>query len=71
MRKLTLALAAVGAIGLAATSTPANAGFFTGLKAPETNAGAVEVQRRCYHRRYSSRWRCHRVHSRWQSRHYW
>ncbi len=71
MRNLMLALAAAGAIGLAATATPAQAGFFTGLKTPAVESNVVDV--RCHHRRWSSRWRCHRGgwHRRWQSRRYW
>ncbi|MBX3512559.1 MAG: hypothetical protein KIT15_00950 [Xanthobacteraceae bacterium] len=59
MRKLVLALAAAGFLGLAATATPASAGV-SGLTTPsvETNT----VQARCYHRRWSSRWRCFRRH---------
>jgi hypothetical protein len=70
MKNLTLALAAAGAIALSVPA-PASAGYFSGLRAPLIDAGPVEVQRRCWHRRWSSRWRCHRVHRRWHSRHYW
>jgi hypothetical protein len=69
MRNLTLALAAAGAIGLAATATPANAGFFTGLKTPAVESNTIDA--RCYHRRHWSGWRCYRRHGRWRSRHYW
>lgn len=71
MRNFTLALAAAGAIALAAPA-PASAAPVIGLKmAPMTDAGPVEVQRRCWHRRHSSRWRCHRGHRRWESRGHW
>ena len=72
MRTLTLALAAAGAIALAVPASSVAASPISGLKiAPQTDAGPVEVQRRCYHRRHSSRWRCHHVHRRWESRHHW
>ena len=70
MRNLALAIAAAGAIGLAATATPANAGFFTGLRTPAVESNTIDA--RCYHRRHWSGWRCtRRVHNRWRSRHYW
>lgn len=68
MRKLMLALAAAGALGLATSAVPANAGVFTGLQMPEVESNLIDVQRRCHHRRWSSRWRCHR---RWHRRHYY
>ena len=70
MKNLVLALAAAGAIALAAP-VPSSAAPVIGLKmAPVTDAGPVEVRRRCWHRRYSSRWRCHLAHRRWESRHW-
>jgi hypothetical protein len=65
LRTLLLTATAAGAIALSAPTT-ASAGFFTGLKAPLVDAGPVEVQRNCYHRRHSSRWRCRR-HRSWDS----
>lgn len=72
MRNLALALAAIGAIALSAP-TPAAAAPLTGLKiAPQVDsAGPEEVRRRCYHRRYNSRWRCYGYHNRWESRRHW
>lgn len=67
LRTLLLTAAAAGAIALSVPA-PASAGFFTGLKAPLVDAGPVEVQRNCYHRRHTSRWRCRR-HRSWDS--YW
>jgi hypothetical protein len=71
MRKLMLGLAAAGTLGLAATGTPASAGVFTGLQMPDVESNMVDVQRRCHHHRWSSRWHCHRWHRRWHSRHHW
>ncbi|MBX3520107.1 MAG: hypothetical protein KF835_08805 [Xanthobacteraceae bacterium] len=70
MRNIALVLAAAGAIGLAATATPANAGFVAGLKAPSVESNTIDA--RCWHRRWSSRWVCQRGwHRRWRSRHWW
>ena len=55
-----LGLAAAGALGLAASAVPAHAGVFTGLKTPEVESNKIDA--RCWHRRRSSRWRCHRRH---------
>lgn len=67
MKNFTLALAAAGAITLAASAAPANAGFFTGLKTPSVESNVIDA--RCWHRRVSSRWVCQRGwHRRWQSR---
>ncbi len=68
MRKLLLGLAGAGALGLAVSAVPANAGVFTGLQKPEVESNTLDVQRRCWHRRWSSRWRCHR---RWHRRHFY
>jgi hypothetical protein len=71
LRTLLLTTAAVGGLTLAVTAmTPATAGAFTGLQAPAVESNQVDVQRRCYHRRWSSRWRCHR-HRRWSSEWWW
>ncbi|HMN51243.1 MAG: hypothetical protein KF794_14220 [Xanthobacteraceae bacterium] len=69
LRKFALAVAAAGALGLAATATPAAAGAFTGLKAPSVESNTIDA--RCYHRRHWSGWRCYRHHRRWRSRHHW
>lgn len=69
LRKLALTVAAAGALGLAATATPAAAGVFTGLKAPVVDSNTIDA--RCYHRRRWSGWTCHRRrhwHRRWRSR---
>jgi len=67
MRKLMLGLAAAGALGLAASAVPAHAGVFTGLTAPEVESNRIDA--RCWHRRRSSRWRCHRHrHHHWHHR---
>jgi hypothetical protein len=58
MRTFVLCLAAVGALGLAASAVPAQAAVFTGLTMPEVESNKVDA--RCWHRRRSSRWRCHR-----------
>jgi len=71
MKNLMLALATVGAIGLAASSTPAQSAPLSGLRTLQTEAGPTEVRRRCYHRRYSSGWRCRGIHRRWESRRRW
>jgi hypothetical protein len=70
MKNLTLALAAAGAIALSVPA-PASAGYFTGLRTPAVESNVIDA--RCRHRRWSSRWRCHRGgwHRRWQSRRYW
>lgn len=60
MRKLLLALAAVGAIGVAASATPASAAPAMGLTKPQVESNAVDV--RCWHRRHRSSWRCHQPH---------
>jgi len=67
LRKLTLAVAAAGALALAAlTPAPSEAaGIFLSRDLGSTVETPVE-QVRCWHRRYHSGWRCHR---RWNS--YW
>jgi len=60
MRKFLLALTAAGAIGLAASATPAQAGFFNGLKTPAVESNTVQA--RCHHHRWSSNWHCRRRH---------
>jgi hypothetical protein len=67
MRKLILGLAATGAIGLATTAVPAHAGVFTGLQTPEVESNTIDVQRRCHHHRWSSRWHCRH----WHRHHYY
>lgn len=71
MRKLMLALAAAGTLGLAATAIPANAGVFTGLQMPAVESNTIDVRRRCHHHRWSSRWHCRYWHHRWRSHRYW
>jgi len=66
LRKFALAVVAAGALGLAATATPAAAGVFTGLTAPHADSNTVES--RCYHVRRWSRWRCYRGHRGWHRR---
>lgn len=60
MRKLLLALTAAGAIGIAASATPAHAGPISGLTAPSVESNTVNA--RCHHHRWSSRWHCYRRH---------
>lgn len=68
LRKFALAVAAAGALGLAATATPVSAGVFTGLTTPTVESSVEESQ---WRRR---RWRGHRYrgyrgwHRRWRSR---
>jgi hypothetical protein len=71
LRTLLLTAAAVGGLSLAVSATtPAAAGVFTGLQMPTVDSNTVDVQGRCYHRRWSSRWRCRR-HRRWNSQWWW
>ena len=69
LKKLALVVAAAGALALAAlTPAPSEAaGVFLGRDLGSTVETPVE-QVRCWHRPYSSRWRCHR---KWDSYWWW
>jgi hypothetical protein len=71
MRMFTLAMALAGALGLAATATPAQASVFGGLKTtPAVESNTIEA--RCWHRRARSGWRCTRAHRHhWHGNHGW
>jgi hypothetical protein len=71
MRKVMLGLAAAGALGLTVSAMPANAGVFTGLQIPEVESNTIDVQRRCHHHRWSSRWHCRRWRRHWHHHHYY
>lgn len=71
LRTLLLTAAAVGGLALTVSATtPVAAGVFTGLQVPAVDSNTLDVQGRCHHRRWSSRWRCHR-HRRHNSRWFW
>jgi hypothetical protein len=70
LRTLLLTAAAVGGLALTVSATVPASAAFTGLQMPAVESNQVDVQRRCYHRRWSSRWRCHR-HRRWNSTWWW
>lgn len=70
LRTLVLTIAAAGAIGLAASATPANARISAGLVAPAVESNTVQA--RCHHHRWSSRWHCYRRHHHWHAQpFYW
>ena len=69
LRKLALVVATAGALALAAlTPAPSEA---AGVFLSRDLGAAVDTpveEVRCWHRRHSSRWRCHR---RWESYWWW
>lgn len=71
MKALTLAIAAAGALTLAAMATPAQAAFSHGLAAPAVESNKIDA--RCWHRRHRSSWRCnhYRRHGWHQQRYYY
>ncbi len=85
LRPLIPTLAAVAAIGLAVSVTPADARIAAGPATPTVESNKVDA--RCHHHRWSSRWHCYRrhhywhahpyywqpyyYHNRWQSRRHW
>jgi hypothetical protein len=64
LKSLVLAIATAGAIGLAASATPANARI-AGPAAPAVESNKLDV--RCHHHRWSSRWHCYRRHHHWHA----
>lgn len=67
LRSLVLTIAAAGAIGLAASATPAQARI-AGATAPAVESNVVDV--RCHHHRRSSRFHCPHRHRHWHHRHW-